>query len=137
MDGVHWSAIRYLILAGQRFYTEQNGRLKIIWYREHRLLIQYRSDRGLPLTITNEDVMPLLNRDVAKSFAIVETNKKQLATVAGIRQIGYCCRIPKSSRLPPMTQAWKDTPIRQQQPTQPTFPHYQTCTWMTYLATMH
>jgi hypothetical protein len=74
MDGVAWSAISYLLLASRRFYRAE-------WKVQDHLgekqkLIQYKSDRGLPLTITDKDVMPLLNQAVSRSFTIVETNQK-------------------------------------------------------------
>jgi hypothetical protein len=62
-------------LAGPQFYrTEWKVQDHLVQGKQK--LIQYKSDHGLPLTVTNEDVMPLLNQAVSGSFAIVEKYQK-------------------------------------------------------------
>ena len=58
---------------------KQNGRFKDEWYRMKALLFKYKADYNLDLKITQEDVMPILNRIFAKSYDRVEWNLRVLS----------------------------------------------------------
>jgi len=56
--------------------SEQNGMVKLEWYREKAKLLNWKFERNLPRAIRPEDVMPLLNKIFYKAYDNLANNKK-------------------------------------------------------------
>ena len=56
--------------------AEQNGAFKVLWYKAKKRLVSYKRDRGMPMVLNAEDIIPLLNGIWADSFGRVRTNKQ-------------------------------------------------------------
>jgi hypothetical protein len=59
--------------------SEQNGMVKLEWYREKKELLSWKYLNGLPRAIRPDDVMPLMNKIFYKSYNNVANNKKAVA----------------------------------------------------------
>ena len=59
--------------------SEQNGMVKLEWYREKKELLSWKYLNGLPCAICPDDAMPLLNKMFYKSYNNVTNNKKAVA----------------------------------------------------------
>ncbi len=59
--------------------SEQNGMVKLEWYREKRELLTWKYSNNLPRAICPEDVMPLMNKIFYKSYENLANNKKAVA----------------------------------------------------------
>jgi hypothetical protein len=59
--------------------SEQNGMVKLEWYREKRELLTWKYANNLPHAIRPEDVMPLMNKIFYKSYDNLANNKKAVA----------------------------------------------------------
>ncbi len=59
--------------------SEQNGIVKLEWYREKRELLTWKYSNNLPCAIRPEDVMPLMNKIFYKSYDNLANNKKAVA----------------------------------------------------------
>jgi len=49
--------------------AEQNGSLKMAWYGEKGKLHYFKEDHGLPITLTSDDIMLLINYAWHANFA--------------------------------------------------------------------
>jgi phage terminase small subunit len=85
--------------------AEQNGTFKVCWYREKRILVRYKSDRGMPLCINPWDVMPLMNKCFSHSYGRIQTNKNATS------DRGWC---PANRKLLSHPDLLPDTPTNQQ-----------------------
>ena len=56
--------------------SEQNGMVKLEWYRERKALLLWKNEHDLPRAIRPEDVMPLLNKIFFKAYGNVIANRK-------------------------------------------------------------
>lgn len=59
--------------------AEQNGMFKMLLGEAKRQLTSFKSDRGIPISITYGDVIPLVNKAWPLSFGRKSTNKKAIA----------------------------------------------------------
>jgi hypothetical protein len=55
--------------------AEQNGCFKIIWYQKKREMVTFKRDRGLPMVIGPEDIIPTLNRCFHHSYGRPRVNR--------------------------------------------------------------
>jgi hypothetical protein len=59
--------------------SEQNGSYKVRLSSGKKELAAFKSDHGLPLSLAATDIVPLVSKVWAASFARVESNKKAIA----------------------------------------------------------
>jgi hypothetical protein len=59
--------------------SEQNGMMKLEWYREKRKLLMWKYSNNLPCAICPEDIMLLMNKIFYKSYDNSANNKKAVA----------------------------------------------------------
>lgn len=59
--------------------SEQNGMFKMLLGENKRLLTSYKTDHGIPITISYDDVVPLVNKSWDLSFGRKATNSKAIA----------------------------------------------------------
>ena len=59
--------------------SEQNGMVKLEWYREKAKLLVWKYEHNLPCAIYPQDVMPLLNKIFYKAYNNITNNKKAVA----------------------------------------------------------
>jgi hypothetical protein len=55
--------------------AEQNGCFKVVWYQQKRKLVSFKRDRGLPMVISPEDIIPTLYRCFTHSYGRPQTNQ--------------------------------------------------------------
>jgi hypothetical protein len=59
--------------------AEQNGHFKMVLSNAKRQLTSFKSDHAMPISISYEDVIPLINKAWPVSFGQVTTNRKAIA----------------------------------------------------------
>ena len=59
--------------------AEQNGRFKSVLAQAKADLVNFKIKHNIPLQLTNEDIIPLLNKAWYPSFANLRTNRKAIA----------------------------------------------------------
>jgi hypothetical protein len=60
--------------------SEQNGHFKMLLGNAKKDLVSFKIQHNIPLNLTGEDIIPLVNIAWRRSFANVGTNKKAIAT---------------------------------------------------------
>jgi hypothetical protein len=53
---------------------EQNGLFKVLFYREKHELVKYKSDVGIPLSLSQTDVIPILNKILNTAYGRKDKN---------------------------------------------------------------
>jgi hypothetical protein len=90
---------------------EQNGTLKSSLRKEAEYLTKVQIERDMPIRLDNSDLMPIISKAIAQSFANEETNKKAIAA----RGLNPCNRQLLVS--PELMRAREETttPVRQEE----------------------
>jgi len=58
---------------------EQNGCYKMAWYEKKQMLVAFKGIQTMSLTLSTDDIMPVVNRAWDQSFALKEHVKTAIA----------------------------------------------------------